>query len=586
MTPAAWRPRSRFRRAALRLSAPLVNTILVLVVVAAVGYGVWWLMFGRNFSYAIQRGVDLLSGAATVEQVEAALNRWEGETGDIWRDRRDAFIEALFDRRKQTDAPLYRMLARVSGCDYGDRADDWQRWRENRRRLVEGELPRQRSGERIRFEQRWQAPLGLSAWFTTMFAADGVIYAASLGTGFDAADDHADGIVRVDGASGHSELIFVPPDRNAGDVMGIADSGGGLFAVTRNGYVYSLGLDGAIRWKAGAGGVVTGPPLSIDLNRDGIFDALVMTRGGRVVAFSGQTGRISWTAAAPRRAARRDEGDGPPTVFVGLAAGPWQSTDPPDIFATTPDGVLRVLQASNGNVRFEGAAPAGFLGGGMATSASEGQTPVLAADRDAVVHGIVGAGRRAELHAYWRLFAGAPAALIAGLRSIRTGAGAPAVLATSSGAPAPGGGCVGLLDAEGLRWRYVTRGVLWATPAVADLSGDKQPEIILPTMETAADGTPLGVLEILSRDGHVLRVFALDAPVEAAPLVADLDGDLKLEVLLADRAGRLTCYATDGIGPVEWGSLLGDPHNTANMQNAYSYGQVPFGYQGKWKPDF
>jgi hypothetical protein len=64
-----------------------------------------------------------------------------------------------------------------------------------------------------------------------------------------------------------------------------------------------------------------------------------------------------------------------------------------------------------------------------------------------------------------------------------------------------------------------------------------------------------------------------------------VDGDGRLELLVADQAGWLCCFATERIGPVEWGLLGGDSHNTRNRQHAYSFGQVPAGAQWNWKPD-
>ena len=67
--------------------------------------------------------------------------------------------------------------------------------------------------------------------------------------------------------------------------------------------------------------------------------------------------------------------------------------------------------------------------------------------------------------------------------------------------------------------------------------------------------------------------------------MADVNGDGELELLIADQAGWLHCLATGQVGPVEWGLLGGDSHNTRNADNAFRYGQLPVGAQWNWQPD-
>ncbi|MGE3182786.1 MAG: hypothetical protein AB7N71_14240, partial [Phycisphaerae bacterium] len=57
-----------------------------------------------------------------------------------------------------------------------------------------------------------------------------------------------------------------------------------------------------------------------------------------------------------------------------------------------------------------------------------------------------------------------------------------------------------------------------------------------------------------------------------------------LELLIADRNGTLHCYKTFRAGAVDWGLPNGDPRNTRNSENAYSFGQTPAGLQWDWRP--
>jgi hypothetical protein len=138
---------------------------------------------------------------------------------------------------------------------------------------------------------------------------------------------------------------------------------------------------------------------------------------------------------------------------------------------------------------------------------------------------------------------------------------------------------------KGIAWRYGVDGAIWGTPAIADLNGDHDPEIIVGSIVPGADGHPTGLLSIVSRDGHLLRREALPAAIECSPVVADVDGDGRLDILVADQSGLLHAVTTGSIGPVEWGLFGGDSHNTRNAVNAYAYGQLPVGRQWAWKPE-
>jgi hypothetical protein len=46
-------------------------------------------------------------------------------------------------------------------------------------------------------------------------------------------------------------------------------------------------------------------------------------------------------------------------------------------------------------------------------------------------------------------------------------------------------------------------------------------------------------------------VYKLPAGCEASLLVVDVDGDGKLEILVADLQGYLTCYSTNSKGKVD-----------------------------------
>lgn len=566
---------------------PAPRFVAWILLIGIIAVGGWFLLRSRGVDAAIRRGLALLEDARTAVEIEAALSRWENEYG---REAGDGLIAALLDRYSPVDPRVRMLLVHVGGADYGDRIEDWKRWHDAQRRLRQGEFPKLQPGERVRVEKRWETPVGLTAWFSTLLPLDGAIYVASLGAGFGLADDAADGVVRVDGVTGESRFIFRPEQRQSADIIGISSGSSRIFVATRGGVVYAITPDGAELWSSVLDGVVFAPPMSLDVNRDGQEDVLVALRGGRVIALNGANGKTIWSLGGTRRGRSGEGVTEEIAACAVLAAGRIVSDTVPDVLVTYPDASVRVLLATSGAPKFERTERAGFMSGAVVCGDRPPGAPrAYLADRDSRIWSLTRSERRLDLVPTWLVAGGTT--VVAAPRTFELADGvAPALLACTSGAPR-GGGAVALLDATGTRWRYVTQGAVWSTPAVANLHRDREreagrPEIIVCSVLTDAQGEAHGALWILTAEGHVVRSIPLTAPVDAAPLVCDVDGDQKLEIIVADRAGLLHCYSTDGVGPVFWGMHLGDPHNTSNANNAYSFGQTPFGYQSRWKPGF
>ena len=535
-----------------------------------------WYWVERSLAGQVKRAREMLSGVEAETDVKAVLDRWETETRAGWEPRTEEFITYLYERHPGEDLLARRLLRRVCGADYGSRPDDWERWYDARQQIAQGlplTVPRR---QRVRLEPRWVAPIGLTAWFTTILSLDGHIFVASLGHDFDDPTDEADGLIVVDGTTGDARYFFTPPREHRGprDVIGVAAGDECLFVGCRNGSVYCLGPRGDARWHTHAGSALVCAPLATDTNRDGVTDVIVATGAGKVVALSGRHGRTTWVTDIA------DSSGGEDLLGTTLTLGDMGPDALRELIVTTPPGGVRVLAVRDGRVRWQTGLAAGTVAGAICAA----ESPLYVADRAAAIWSLNPADQLLECVWVCSATRSREATLVAGLRTLDLGSDTPSLLvACPTGDYRSRAGAVAALNPDGIRWRLPIGGAIWGTPAVADLNQDGQLEIVVASIEPGASGESIGVLSIVSSTGHCLHRQVFAAPIECSPVVADVDGDNYLDVLVADQSGRLHCFATEGHGPVEWGLFGGDSHNTRNGARAYAYGQVPFGFQWQWR---
>lgn len=556
--------------------------LLVALLVAA-GLVLHWYVRTRSLAWQVQKGFEVFDAARTPEQVRAALSRWSDGMQSGRGSPDDGLVDYLLERCSLDDRRVQRLLAALTGADFRDRHSDWERWRDAHAALrARRPLPVSRK-QSVQLEPRWTAAVGLTAWFTTIIPLDGSIYVASLGGSFADPEDLADGVVRVDAQSGESELLFAPPDDHHGsrDIIGLAAGTRCLFAACRNGHVYCLSPAGELEWSAHVAAPIAAAPLTVDTNRDSTTDVIVATLAGDVVALSGRNGHTTWVTSIAD-VALADEA----LMGTTLALGQVLPRDEAELIVTTPDGIVALLAVRDGRSLWRHQLAAGTLTGPVCHGGLEhGAARVHLGDRAANMWALVQGGSELTPAMLDNLSLRDTTTLIAGLRTLGKQPDSPPLLVacpTGDYAGRCGGVCA--LGPDGVRWRVPVGGAVWGTPAVADLNADGRSDIVVASIVTDEDGQVRAALTILSDAGHYLAHRIVPAPVECSPIVADVDGDSRLEVLVADQSGHLHCFATRGYGPVEWGLPAGDSHNTRNAAYAYEFGQLAPGLQWDWQP--
>lgn len=587
-TLASSSPRRRAWPARLALSA-----VAALIICATAA---WYFLWRSDSTSGLAR--DALRQLQNVDPALALakLQDWERHAS-LTAPRRAALVEHFVKQGSQRDWRAESVLRFLAGAAF-DNQKAWESWLSSARQVERSSTIH----NGLKLELLWKAPVGLTAWFSTIVPVDGALYVASLGTNYADAGDEADGVVRVDGQTGAVELLFTPPPRAARaprDVMGLAVAPDGLLVACLDGMVYKRDKDGKAVWEQHVGAPVVAPPLAIDFNSDGATDCIVMTRAGKVVALSGKTGFTAWVETVSQPPADAD------MLGCTLSLGDALSRGSTQLLVTTPIGDLAVLDLRRGRKLYHDRLPVGIVAGANLRRATTTYgSPLTVADRAARVWAYPNSGdqlARAELA---NLALRPRETLVAALRGAEDqrvgvgllcacptgpyGTGEAAVVALVQGKP-PAAADSSPAVQPALLWRYPLPLTIWGAPALVDLhGGDAQPEIVVTGIAPPATGAEVntGALAILSATGELLTWQRFPAAIEAGPVVADVAGSDQVEILVADQAGWLHCYSVSGgqRRDVYWSCPGGDSHNTGNPDEAYAFGQSARGYQGAWRP--
>lgn len=574
----------RRRRAFSRVASALLAVLLL----GVVGWLAWgWRAWG--FKSATANGLLKLTDLHDAGDIRQALRAWEEETRGAWQDRSDDYAAYLLKHNPPSDPRARLLLALVCGADYGARTEEWERWRKIEERLAKSLQPLAAGKEAVALAERWKAPIGLTASTSTILPIDGHIYVGSLGAAFELSSDIADGVVRVDGTNGKSETIFQSPDKGLRDVVGLVGGNQELIVACRNGYVYGIDSLGKLtRWRASAGGKIVSRPIGIEVNNDSNLDAVVVTESGKVVALG--SNKTYWSVplelpAKPKFDPNLLEARGAASFRASLAFGPLPGTSGPAILVTTWAGLVVALSPSTGKTIWTLRLPNGIAAPALLLPPEgAGEPGVYIVDATGMVWSLLRGDRKTTAKAVWSIGWRQASFSAAALRTSESADGSVGLLGLVTDITGRDRSSLCWLGAEGIRWRCPIEGIVRCAPAVADLNGDGAAEALVVSSLPIERAGPRTLLTIVSASGHILRNYSLDAAVETTPVVADVDRDGMLDVLIADQEGELHCYGTEKFGAVYWGMSGGDPRAQHNANDAFTFGQTPNGYQWLWKP--
>lgn len=548
-----WPARGRTSRRGFFVVGGLILFVLVLA-----GARLAWREY--QFNAAVAHALDTIRREPAL--TDAWIADWIQQAERYVAGGREAVIRRLLREIGVQEAPNRTLLTALTGCDFGDRADEWRAALARR----SNDVGRADVGHAL--SPRWSAAVGLTRPASTILPIDGHIYVASSGANFDGAPDAADGVVLVDRA-GRSELITEHNPSTGGDIAHLALGGGRLFSVTRTA-VQATDLSGRKLWVARTANSPLCNPVYCELPHERRALLFVLLSNGVVAAHQAATGSLLWSTPlnAPRHTATLGE------TRATLALGDVVGSRRPELLASWGASTF-VLDLVDGRV-IESRHAAGD-GTTACMLARDGRTARWI--QVAAAASSTAATPRSRLSAIALEDLGARVlGLVPQLRSITAPAGDELLVAVSGSVNGLVAGSLLAFDDDALAWRASLAGTALAPPAIADVDGDRESDIIV-----TANALEAGRLQVWTRHGRLVAQMSFKVPLAAGPVVADVDGDGRLELLVADADGMLHCLNTRSSGPIEWGAPGGDPWNTLSAANAYSFGQTPFGYQTAWR---
>ncbi|HYU31831.1 MAG TPA: S8 family serine peptidase [Thermoanaerobaculia bacterium] len=294
-------------------------------------------------------------------------------------------------------------------------------------------------------------------------------------------------------------------------------------------------------WPQEIGGWVLSSPAAGDVDGDGRDEIVVVSDDAQVYVFDAAGRRLpGW----PRKVGTSSN-TGP--TLVDLDGKPGL-----EILAGTSDGLLVALRA-------DGTAPAGswpaHLGSlgpsspAVADLDGDGAVDIVAASVTGRLYRLDRSGRVTDLGKLpgtWAFSSPALGDLDGdGRLEIAIGSG-----------QFDGSGFFSVVDGEGRLlpgWPVATEVAVAASPALADLDGDKRPEVIVPDLG--------GGLHVWKAGGQALGgwPYNLAGGTVAAPVVADLDGDGTLEIVIGKTPPGAAGQPAHLLEALEFGSAGGGP---------------------------
>ncbi|MFO0551303.1 MAG: PQQ-binding-like beta-propeller repeat protein [Polyangiaceae bacterium] len=402
----------------------------------------------------------------------------------------------------------------------------------------------------VKLKPKWQSKVGKGTFRTTMVFKDQALVIGTHGTSLDGSNESNDGVHVLDGKTGKETRLIATPGKGDLDVGGVAVDGDTVFFTTDNGQIVAASIStGKVVWTATRTGKIRPAPALGDLNGDKQVDVVVGDERGFLAAYDGASGKRLWEVGT-------GQNEYGAVGFVGSPAITDLDSDGDlEIIAGARDGVLTAYRGKTGKAIW------------TATDHSGIHASPVVLDLD-------GDGRK-EILAAWSystlaIFDGTTGTQRAGQSIELDQGGIEGLFATPVPLPGPRSGTIvvgsswwdgedgiTIANADSRLFRS-TEGRVTSSAVVADLDGDGLQEAILVT--------EAGKVVSLTATGIRAELTTIAKGAETTPLLADLDGDGALELVVLGGDGVLSAFETGAkTTPVVSRFRGDDPHNTGEI---------------------
>jgi outer membrane protein assembly factor BamB len=386
---------------------------------------------------------------------------------------------------------------------------------------------------------KWKARIGYTSYRTTLQYANGIVFAPSNGKSTKSLKDNLDGVHLINGRTGEHENRLVIGEYGDRDVNGVAVSASKIVFGDDNNNIAAFDWSGKLLWINRARSDFEGAPTLLHINNDIVLDVIAATEDGTLYAFEGKTGEVVWDfkpAITPELAYPRDRS------FMGSASVIDINKDNyKDVIIGNRNGLFYVFNGKDGQILWKHRAtePSGILSSPLV----RGKT-IHYVESYGYLHKLTIKGRSLEKIALspqdYPQFVAMPM-----VNDKNT-----TVIGTTFYSQENGYWSLAQFKKE----VFENVGKISSSAILANVDSSKDQEFIFITES--------GWLIILGEDGELKGKFKLIVGGEATPLIADVDGDSYLELLIALNDQYLYCYDLQSKGPVQWGQFRANPYNT------------------------
>lgn len=414
----------------------------------------------------------------------------------------------------------------------------------------------------MRLTLKWETRVGLTTFKTTILHSDGKVVVGSNGESAGSLADPMDGVLLLDGTTGRLLTHIKSTQPGDTDVNGVAWHKELLFFGDDTGAFFSFSERGEQRWMFQGVGDVEGAPALTDLTGDYFPDVVFATEEGFIYALDGKSGDELWQfRTSPEPTPDKYEWLQSNAFIASPAVVDINSDGVRDVLIGSRNAVFYAFDGKTGAVLWKYHTHSGIHSSALVTQ-SENDLRIIFAESYSEIHVLDRFGKRrgeGELSA--------PGGGIQGFFSSPVITPSGSILIGSAWWDDPDqltgrgdGFWIFHPFSSGREARkFDGAGRISATPFLADILDEFYPQVGFVTEN--------GTLLLAYHTGEAAGRFSMPAGAEATPLVADVDGDGKHEILIAMKDGFLRCYETPSEGRIEWGQFRGNNYNTGVMDD-------------------